>query len=127
MFVCQDVSGRRRGKDSTARRHYAARNRRNFREPNSGVAETCNNCTFRYVAPLGTLNVEREGYIGFVIDFRDGKASEWRIMTGYPSYAPPKMPREFKSWLWFWGIIIGLGIVSRFIIRRTPVAAVVSD
>src|ERR1700731_2195695 len=71
-----------------------------FGKPVSGVAETCVNCTFRYVAPFGMLNVEREGYIGFVIDFRDGKASEWRIINGYPSFAPSMMPWSVKIWVW---------------------------
>jgi hypothetical protein len=98
-----------------------------FGNPNSGVAETCSNCTFRYVAPLGTRTVEREGYIGFVIEFRDGKATKWRIMTGYPSYEPPKMPRDVKIWLWLFPVLLGLGIVSKLILRATPVAYAVAD
>src|ERR1700730_14232231 len=98
-----------------------------FGNPNSGVAETCINCTFRYVAPIGMLNVEREGYIGFVVDFQNGKATKWRIMTGYPSYAPPKMPRDVKIWFWLFPVLLGLGIVSKFILRATPVAFAVSN
>ena len=93
-----------------------------FGPPNSGVAETCVDCTFRYVAPIGLRNVEREGYIGFVVDFRDGKATEWRIMTGEPSYAPPQMPWQFKTWLWFFVGSFVIGIVLKFLIRKTPVA-----
>jgi len=99
-----------------------------FGKPVSGVAETCVNCTFRYVAPFGMLNVEREGYIGFVIDFRDGKASEWRIIKGYPSFAPPMMPWSVKIWVWLLPISLVLGILSKVFMRRTPVAfAVIPD
>src|SRR5262249_40518023 len=97
-----------------------------FGQPNSGV-ETCRNCTFQYVAPLGAMNAEREGYIGFVIDFQDGRARDWRLLTGYPSYEPPKMPRSIRIWLWIVPISLVLGIISKFVLRATPVAYAVAD
>jgi hypothetical protein len=39
---------------------------------------------------------------------------------------PTKVPLSFRGFLWFFGIILALGIIGKVIIRRTPVAAVVS-
>jgi hypothetical protein len=97
-----------------------------FGEPSGGRVVPCYECAFTYIPPLGSLTVEKEGYTGVRIRFSDGKVRDWYIYRGNPSYAEPKAPPEFRFWLWFFGITFALGIVSKLIIRATPVAAVVS-
>jgi hypothetical protein len=97
-----------------------------FGEPNSGRVMPCIDCTFTYLPPLGSLTVPKEGYAGLRIRFTEGKVRDWTIYTGNPSYAQPKVPLSFRGFLWFFGIILALGIIGKVIIRRTPVAAVVS-
>jgi hypothetical protein len=97
-----------------------------FGEPNNGRLNPCVDCTFTYLPPLGSLSVEKEGYTGVSVRFTNGRVSSWRIYTGNPSYAEPKMPAVFRWWLWFFGITFGLGIVSKLLIRFTPVASVVA-
>ena len=98
-----------------------------FGEPNNGRIVPCVECTFTYIPPLGSLTVPREGYAGLRIRFSDGKVRDWAIYTNNPSYAEPKAPPEFRRFLWFFGIIFALGIISKLLIRVTPVAAVVSS
>ena len=98
-----------------------------FGEPNNGRVEPCLNCTFTYLPPIGSLTVEKEGYTGVSVRFRDGSLHDWRVYTGNPSYAEPKAPPEFRFFLWTFGILFALGIASKSLIRATPVARVVSD
>jgi hypothetical protein len=98
-----------------------------FGEPNNGRVVPCVDCTFTYLPPLGSLTVEKEGYVGVQIWFTDGRVRDWRVYTGNPSYAEPQMPPEVRRFLWLFGIILGIGIISKLIIRFTPVAAVVSN
>ena len=98
-----------------------------FGEPTNGRFIPCTDCTFTYVAPAGSLTVPKEGYAGLRIRFSDGKVHDWAIYTNNPSYAEQKAPPEFRRFLWFFGIIFALGIISKFLIRVTPVAAVVSS
>jgi hypothetical protein len=97
-----------------------------FGEPNSGRVMPCIDCTFTYLPPLGSLTIPKEGYAGLRIRFTEGKVRDWTIYTSNPSYAQPKVPLSFRGFLWFFGIILALGIIGKVIIRRTPVAAVVS-
>jgi hypothetical protein len=97
-----------------------------FGEPNNGRVVPCRDCTFTYLPPLGTLTVNKEGYSGVRIQFAHAKVSGWHIYSSNPSYAEAKVPAEFRFFAWFFGITIALGIVSKFIIRRTPVAVYVS-
>jgi hypothetical protein len=98
-----------------------------FGEPNNGRLDPCLNCAFTYIPPIGSLTVEKNGYTGVSIRFRDGKVSDWHIYSGNPSYAEPKAPPAFRFFLWMFGIIFALGIAAKRIIRATPVAAVVSN
>lgn len=96
-------------------------------EPNNGRVIPCIDCSFTYLAPLGSLTVDKHGYTGVRISFRHGKVSAWQIYTGNPSYAEPKMPPIFWRFVWFFGIMFAFGLISKLLIRITPVAAVVAD
>ena len=98
-----------------------------FGEPNGGRVVPCVNCSITYLAPVSTLTVEKEGYRGVRIQFANGKVNAWRIYSSNPSYAEPKMPPEFRFFAWFFGITIALGIISKLLIRVTPVATLVSQ
>jgi hypothetical protein len=98
-----------------------------FGEPNNGRVVPCVDCTFTYLPPLGSLTVEKEGYVGISVRFADGRVRDWHIYTGNPSCALPRAPPQFRLILWFFGIIFALGIISKALIRVTPVAAVVSN
>ena len=96
-----------------------------FREPSNGRPDNCVNCTFRYIAPVGSLTVHHEGYIGTEIRFGEGKVRDWRFFSGNPSYNPSlQMPSVFKWEFWIIGILILLGIVSGLILRIVPVGVV---
>jgi len=97
-----------------------------FGEPTNGRSIPCMDCTFTYFAPAGSLTVPKEGYAGLRIRFSDGKVRDWAIYTNNPSYAEPKAPPAFRRFLWFFGIIFALGLISKLLIRVAPVAAVVS-
>jgi hypothetical protein len=97
-----------------------------FGEPGNGRVVPCVDCTFTYIPPLGSLTVPKEGYAGLRIRFSDGKVRDWTIYTSNPSYAEPKAPPEFRRFLWFFGIMFALGIISKLLIRVTPVAAAVA-
>jgi hypothetical protein len=75
------------------------------------------------------LTLKREGYIGFEIQFSEGRVRDWRFFTGNPSYDPSsmRMPAVFKWELWFFGILIILGIISGLILRIVPVGVVKYD
>ena len=88
-----------------------------FGEPNNGRVVPCIDCTFTYLPPLGSLTVKKEGYAGVRIRFDGGKVRDWHIYTGSPSYAEPKMPAAFRFWIWSFGIMFALGIVSKLLIR----------
>ena|GEM_PF-3378549 len=98
-----------------------------FGEPNNHRAGPCLDCTFTYLAPLGNLTVAKEGYVGVRIWFQDGKVRAWHIYTGNPSYAEPTMPPGVRRFLWFFGIMFVLGLISKLLIRTTPVAHVVAE
>ena len=98
-----------------------------FGEPSNGRVVPCDQCTFTYIPPLGSLTVEKKGYSGVSIRFSDGKVDDWTVYTSNPSYAEPKAPPQFRFFLWFFGITFALGIISKLLIRVTPVAAVVSS
>ena len=87
----------------------------------------CVNCTFTYIPPLGSLTINKEGYAGLKIHFKDGKVNDWTVYTSNPSYAEPKMPTHIRRFLWFFGVMFALGIVLRWRIRATPVAAFVTS
>ena len=97
-----------------------------FGEPPNGRVVPCVDCTFTYLPPLGSLTVPKEGYTGLRIRFSGGKVRDWQIYTGNPSYAESKAPPEFRRFLWIFGVIFALGIISKLLIRVTPVAAVVA-
>lgn len=97
-----------------------------FGEPNSGRVMPCTDCTFTYLPPLGSLSVPKEGYAGLRVRFAEGKVRDWTIYTSNPSYTEPKAPLAFRGFLWFFGIILALGIIAKVVIRLTPVVAVVS-
>lgn len=97
-----------------------------FGEPSGGHVVPCVQCTFTYLPPVASLTVEKEGYSGVRIRFSGGRVRDWTIYTSNPSYAEPKTPAIFRYWLWFFGISFALGIVSKLLIRITPVAAVIS-
>jgi hypothetical protein len=98
-----------------------------FGEPNSGRPDNCITCTFRYLAPIGSLTVEHEGYIGAEIRFSEGKVRDWRFFTGNPSHDPSmrmQMPLFVKWEFWIIGILIVLGIISGLLLRIVPVGIV---
>jgi hypothetical protein len=97
-----------------------------FGEPSNGRPMPCEDCNITYLALFGSLTVEKEGYIGVQIRFAGGKVRDWRILTGNPSYAEPKMPADVRRLLWFFPIMFGIGLLFKWLIRITPVAAVVS-
>lgn len=99
-----------------------------FGEPSSGRPDNCITCTFRYLAPVGSLTVQHEGYVGTEIHFSEGKVRDWRFFTGNPSYDPTlRMPSLFKWELWILGILIVLGIISGLLLRIVPVGIVKYD
>ena len=67
-----------------------------YGEPGNQIGSRGDKCVFRYVAPMGLLTAEREGYIGFEVQFDHGRVSGWRIFHGNPSYEPPHVPSEVK-------------------------------
>ena len=99
-----------------------------FGEPGNGRPAKCINCTFSYIAPIGSLNIPKEGYIGFEVNFSGGKVHDWRIFTANPSYNPSlEMPLVFKWEFWILGILIILGIIGGLILRIIPVGLVKYD
>jgi hypothetical protein len=76
-----------------------------FGQPSTGVPQLPGVAHMRYIAPIGSMTVEKEGYIGFEIELVDGRVKSWRTFLGNPSYAPMSQPREFK---WF-------GLLLRFV------------
>ncbi len=98
---------------------------RMFGEPFDGRVQPCVDCTMTYMSPFN-LTVEKEGYTGVHIRFANGRVSTFDILTGNPSYAEPRPPRFFWPYLKFLGVMFVLGVVSKLIIRFTPVARVVA-
>ena len=95
-------------------------------EPTNGRVPGCQQCTLRYLAPIGRMDVPREGYIGVSIQVRDGKVHDWQIHTGNPSYNPTmKMPSVLKWELWVLGGLLIVGWLLRLLVRRTPAAFMV--
>jgi hypothetical protein len=96
-----------------------------FGEPPAGRPDNCANCNLRYLAPIGMLTVEHDGYIGFEIRFSEGRVRDWRFFSGNPSYNPSMpMPLVFKWEFWILGILIIFGIICGLILRVVPVAVV---
>jgi hypothetical protein len=79
-----------------------------FGQPSGGVPRLPGVAHMRYIAPIGSMTVEKEGYIGFEIELVDGRVKSWRTLRGNPSYAPMTQPREFK---WF-GLLLRLLFVG---------------
>jgi len=93
-----------------------------FGEPSGGRPENCVTCEIRYLAPIGMLTVEQEGYTGFEVQFRDGKVAGWRVFRGYPSYNPSMpMPAVFKWEFRLLGILVIVGIASALLLRIIPI------
>ena len=82
-----------------------------FGEPGNQIGQRSDSCLFRYIAPLGLLTNEQEGYIGFEVHFVDGRVSEWRTFRGQPSYAPMGLPRESRWTLSFWLLVLGVTFI----------------
>ncbi|HEY2567870.1 MAG TPA: hypothetical protein VGI25_00985 [Candidatus Udaeobacter sp.] len=61
--------------------------------------------SFQYAAPASALTEQREGYVGFEVEFLNGRVKEYREFRANPSYASEfKPPREVKWFLWFYGL-----------------------
>jgi hypothetical protein len=90
-------------------------------EPSNGRVPDCQKCSLQYIAPINRLDVPKEGYIGVVVHFDDGKVHDWRIYTGNPSYNPSlKMPSVFKWELWLIGGLLAIALAIRFLLRIMP-------
>lgn len=77
-----------------------------FGPPSTGVGQQLGPSRLRYLSPIGSLTVEKEGYIGFEVQLVDGKVSGWRTLSGNPSYEPMKAPASFRWSARIWVIII---------------------
>jgi TonB family protein len=89
-----------------------------FGEPNGQVGTRSTDCAFRYVAPFSYLTAEREGYIGFEVQFYRGQVVGWRSFRGFPSYEPFHVPREARLFGKFYLILIGILLFVGFGTRR---------
>jgi hypothetical protein len=99
-----------------------------FGEPANGRVVPCIDCTLDYVAPIGSLTVEREGYAGVSISFRGGRVIDWHIYKSNPSYAEqPVLPPLARWLLSFLGILFGLGLLLKLLIRVIPRAVLASN
>lgn len=95
-------------------------------EPSNGRVPDCQECNLQYLAPINSLDVPREGYVGVIVHFKDGRVHAWKVYTGNPSYNPSlEMPFIFKWELWLIGGGLALGLLLRFILRSTPVGFMV--
>ena len=98
-----------------------------FGEPGNGRVVPCIDCTITYFAPMGSRTIEKEGYSGVSIHFANGKVRDWQIHTSNPSYAEPGIPPNVRWLFWFFPVTFGLGLLSKLLVRLTPVATVVSE
>jgi hypothetical protein len=88
-----------------------------FGQPSTGVAvRQLGPSTLRYLAPIGSMTVNREGYIGFEVHLVDGKVQSWRTYLGNPSYAPMAVPLEMK-WTGYWWLALFVGGIVYGIFR----------
>jgi hypothetical protein len=69
-----------------------------FGEPGNQLGRRTEECVFRYLAPLGGRTGERDGYIGFEVQFNYGRVVGWRTFRGEHAYEPPQVPPQLK---WF--------------------------
>ena len=81
-----------------------------FGPPRTGVGRTAGPSRLLYVSPIGTRTVQAEGYVGFEVQFVDGKVQSWRTLTGHPSHAPVKAPKELK-WSGYYFIALFVGVI----------------
>src|SRR4051812_45696282 len=58
-----------------------------FGRPSTGVPQLPGVSHVRYIAPIGSMTVPKEGYMGFEIELLDGRVRSWRTFRGNPSYA----------------------------------------
>ncbi|MBA2270042.1 MAG: hypothetical protein H0W20_05535 [Chthoniobacterales bacterium] len=56
--------------------------------------------TLRYIAPIGSRTVEREGYVGFVVEFQNGRVSGFRKISSNPSFDPVSRPPPSFWFTW---------------------------
>jgi hypothetical protein len=84
-----------------------------FGEPGNQIGSRGDKCLFHYLAPMGLLTAEREGYIGFEVQFDHGRVSGWRIFHGSPSYEAPHVPSEVK-WIgkFYLALFVSLFVLS---------------
>ncbi|MGB9473612.1 MAG: hypothetical protein WCE87_00925 [Candidatus Udaeobacter sp.] len=75
-------------------------------------------CVFNYLAPLGLRTAQREGYIGFEVQFDQGRVSGWRSFRGNPSYEPPHVPSEVKWIGKFYLILFVCLVIFGLLVRR---------
>jgi hypothetical protein len=69
-----------------------------FGQPSTGVPRLPGVSHLRYIPPIASLTVEKEGYIGFEVELVDGRVKSWRTLHGNPSYAPMTIPPAM-GWL----------------------------
>lgn len=80
-----------------------------FGPPSTGVAVARSGpSTLRYIAPVGSMTVKKEGYIGFEVHLVDGRVKDWRTYLANPSYAPMTVPRQIK-WTGYWWLLFFIG------------------
>ena len=89
-----------------------------FGEPGSQDGQLRRESRFRYFAPIGMLTAEREGYIGFDIEFDRERVVGWRTIRGNPSYeswhAPPEVKWIGKFYLILFGFLVVSGAIARW-------------
>jgi TonB family protein len=102
-----------------------------FGEPNNQLGPPDSECRFRYVAPFAYLTAEREGYIGFEVQFDRGQVVGWRSFRGFPSYEPLHVPREAKWFGKFYlilcAVLVFLGLAGRRLIRMSQDTSLVES
>ncbi len=89
-----------------------------FGQPNSQVSGHDGSFMYRYIAPLGYLRADREGYTGFELHFVEGKIHDWQTFRGSPSYAPIQTARDLRWYFRVW-LLIGACVVIYGLIRRS--------
>ena len=67
-----------------------------FGPPSNQIGHDTEPCRYQYGSPIGLRTAEREGYVGFEIQFEQKRVVGWRLYHGNPSYEPPHWPRELK-------------------------------
>lgn len=89
-----------------------------FGKPSTGIGPRTGPSKLRYLSPIGSRTVEKEGYVGFEIGLVDGRVRDWHAYQGTPSYGPTTAPPQFRWVLRFWGIFfvcaVAYGLVRAF-------------